>query len=58
MNKNEAIKELESMDSKGDQEILHARADEILLEYLKSTGDAEIAQSFQNAKERVRFWYA
>ncbi len=53
-----AIDELEGMSPRGDNESLHARADQILLEYLNATGCGALVDAYKGARERVGFWYA
>jgi len=41
-----------------DSEGAHGMADEILCEYLRKIGAAELASAFDDANERIEFWYA
>jgi hypothetical protein len=52
------IAELNAMEKNGDNEIDHQRADSILVEYLALIGHQAVAQAYQNARERVTFWYS
>jgi len=55
------INELRSMPANGDKEILHARADQILLDVLTLYGtcaEAIVAEEYRQARQRVGFWYA
>lgn len=58
MTKQEAIAELNSMPANGDEECLHCRADFVVCEVLRSVGCEEVAKAFEEARERVGFWYA
>lgn len=53
-----AVDELDAMDDGVDQERSHARADNILLEYLDATGCGALADAYRRAQKRVGFWYA
>jgi len=53
-----AEKELDEMGEESDAESAHWRAEEILCEYLAAIGAKSLAVSFNNAKDRVGFWYA
>ena len=54
----QAVKELNEMDENGDAEALHGEAEDILCGYLIAIGSKELAEAFDNAQERVGFWYA
>ena len=58
MTQDEAIKKLDAMNARGNQEQLHGEADEILLRYLKHHDAQEVAEAYARARERVGFWYA
>ena len=54
----EAIEELNNIE-KGDTELAHGEADDILLALLRSQGNGEVAKAWIAACERVGgFWYA
>ena len=57
MTKDEAVTMLKCLDE-GDNERAHAEADEILLEFLRTNGYEEIADAFEDAADRITFWYA
>lgn len=57
MTEQEAIDKLNEL-SGADPECEHEEADGILLDLLKSQGHAEVVQAYNNARKRVRFWYA
>jgi hypothetical protein len=42
----------------GDPEGDHAIADQVLIDYLESTGQSDVSNAFQRARDRVGFWYA
>lgn len=61
MTMNDAVKDavnamhgLEALDPEQD----HGLAEEILCDYLRRTGAAELADAFDQAKKRCGFWYA
>ena len=54
----EAINKLEDMPADGDSEILHGVAEKILCDYLIEVGAKELADAFDDANDRVGFWYA
>lgn len=58
MTQEEAIARLDEMPEKGDAEGEHWRADLILLDVLKESGQQAVADAWHRAKERVGFWYA
>jgi len=53
----EAIKQLEALES-GDPERAHIEAEDIICNYLKEIGATEIVEAYDEARERVGFWYA
>jgi hypothetical protein len=53
----EAVAKLNALTSH-DPETAHGRADEILCEFIRSIGHAEVAEAFEAAADRVGFWYA
>ena len=57
MNIDEAVKELNAI-TNGDNEYAHCQADKILKEFLRSNGYAKVADAFDEADDRVGFWYA
>ena len=57
MNKTEALKELEECKDM-DNPDGHIRADEILVEFLKDNGHAEIADKYKSLAKYIEFWYA
>jgi hypothetical protein len=57
MTPDEAIKKLDALDAE-DQESAHVEAEEIVLRLLRHHGFADVADAFERAKDRVRFWYA
>lgn len=42
----------------GDNEADHARAEALLLQWIKDIGYASVAEAYLATKERVGFWYA
>ena len=54
----EAVKYLDDMEEGSDAEIEHSRAENVLCAYLRATGSGDLADAFDNACERVGFWYA
>lgn len=54
----DAIEELEKMTARGDTEVLHSRADNILLEALEQLGYPALAKAYRAARARVGFWYS
>ena len=54
MTKGEAIAELISVQSHGDVEMAHIRADQILSELLESMGCADVVEQY----DLIRKWYA
>ena len=61
MNTDEALKKLASAaDGKFiDNETIHTRADEVLLEFLKSNGHEEVAEAWEKLDNDCGgFWYA
>lgn len=57
MTKQEAIAALDAL-KKGDNEGAHLRADEILCDYLRASGAEDLADAFDRAAGRVKFWYS
>jgi hypothetical protein len=55
----EALEALNAMQQGGDNEADHAKADQILVDFLKSHDPAcaDVARAFEAARERVCFWY-
>jgi hypothetical protein len=53
----EAVAQLDAL-SWNDPETAHGRADEILCEFIRAIGHAEVAVAFEAAADRVGFWYA
>ena len=53
-----AVKQLNDMESDSDPEIEHGNAETILCDYLRTIGAAELANAFNDARDRVGFWYA
>ena len=58
MTPEQAIKRLKAMPAHGDSESLHGEAEDILLDFLRSQGHSEVANAFEEARDRVGFWYA
>lgn len=54
---NKAVKNLDELDG-SDVEAAHVDAEEILLSLLRSSGLGDAAQAFEQARDRVDFWYA
>jgi len=54
------VEELDNMLEGGDKEVLHARADQLVLDYLKGCnwGGAKIVEAYLRARDRVGFRYA
>ena len=44
--------------TRGDNAAEHAKADAILLQYLRTYGFNEIADAYERARSRLVFWYA
>jgi hypothetical protein len=42
----------------GDPESDHGIAEDIVMTYLRQTGQAAIADAFEQARDRVGFWYS
>lgn len=58
MTKEEAIEQLKQT-SDCDQEMAHSDADEIILQYLRENGAAEVADAWEESNNRCGgFWYA
>jgi hypothetical protein len=55
-----AVEELKNLDERRgyDQIDCHGRADDILCEVLRGLGHAAVAEAFEEARKRVRFWYS
>ena len=56
MTEEEAIKLLDALTG-ADQECAHIEADNILLAVLETAGYKDVADAYERAQERVRFWY-
>lgn len=54
----DAINMLNSLDPKGDTELQHSEAEEILCGFLRDVGYEEVASAFEEARDRCDFWYA
>ena len=54
MTRDEAIRELQTVQEDDDTEIVHLRADEILCELLRAAGFADVVAEY----EKVDKWYA
>jgi len=57
MTKEEAVRKLKNL-PKGDNEIAHSTADDILLEFLEAEGFKVVAEAFRQADKDITFWYA
>lgn len=55
--KTKSIKALQTLDPR-DPEVAHAEAEDVLLNYLRKTGDADLADAFVRARDSIGFWYA
>jgi hypothetical protein len=57
---NEATSKLLAMigDPDRDQEMMHCYADEILVEFVRSIGHANVAEAFEKASNEIGFWYS
>lgn len=53
-----AINALNELSDVGDQEINHKDADEILLRFIRDVQYPDVAKAYEDARKRVRFWYA
>ncbi len=53
----EAISMLKALPAH-DEEAAHSKADEILCNFLRANGHAELANTFDAVRERIGFWYA
>ena len=58
MTPQEAIEALNALSHKDDAEITHIIADYILCEVLREVALGEIATAFEDARNRVGFWYS
>lgn len=56
----EALEALRALPKDGDNEGDHVKADDILVAFLKAHDPAcaDIAKAYEEARERVGFWYA
>lgn len=52
-----AVDELNAMQGGVNEVEAHSRAEDILCEYLKAIGAAQLANAFDEANNRVGFWY-
>jgi hypothetical protein len=58
MTKDQAIKQLNAIPN-GDVEAAHIAADQVLLEFLRANGFAEVADAWTTLEKRCDgFWYA
>lgn len=57
MTPDEAVKLLEALSSI-DPETSHVLADQVLVDFLRSNGFADVADAFDAASDRIGFWYA
>lgn len=56
---NTYVQEMLKLSSLGDNEVVHAEADDLLLNALKDLGLGELAEAFQTVEKEVGgFWYA
>jgi hypothetical protein len=53
----EAIQQLNTIGG-SDSEMAHIEADSVLLNYLRQTGSAELADAYDALKEKTAFYYA
>ena len=53
-----AVEDLNNMQAGDDAECRHGEAENILCNLLKQVGYGEAAEAFDNAADRVGFWYA
>ena len=53
-----AMDELNAMSELSDPEIEHGDAEDVLCDFLKEVGYGDLADAFDQARERVGFWYA
>ena len=53
-----AIDKLEAMKYGDDQDAAHSLAEDIICEYLVVIGAKQLADAFEEARDRVGFWYA
>jgi len=56
MNEQDAVDRLKHLG--GDPESDHGVAEEILCEFLRSCGHMDVADAFEEARDRIGFWYA
>lgn len=56
----EAIEKLQKLADSKDNEVVHAKADDILVEFLKAHDQAcaDVAKAYEELGEKVSFWYA
>jgi hypothetical protein len=52
------IASLDTMQKNGDPEALHATADDLLIQFLRNIGYGDVADAYEQAQDRVGFWYA
>jgi len=57
MTHDEAVRRLNELEP-GDTEWLHIEADRIIIRYLQHHDANEVADAWEDARERLRFWYA
>lgn len=58
MNKYEAIEKLNAIE-KGDTEYAHIQADTVLIDFLKASGFADVAEAWEALEKRCNgFWYS
>lgn len=57
MTPEQAVRLLNAMKDE-DQESAHAEADRILCQLLQDNGMVEVMKAFNDARERIGFWYA
>ena len=58
MTREEIVAKLDAMSVNSDEEVEHGKADKLLCEALRLAGMYDVANAFENARERVGFWYA
>lgn len=58
MSEDETVKELDSYPEGTDEEAAHSEAEGVILAYLRSIGEARVADAFERCRDRVGFWYA
>jgi len=57
MTHDEAVRRLNELEP-GDTEWLHIEADRIIIRYLQHHDANEVADAWEDARERLGFWYA